>query len=216
MATSALLAAGAITGMVAAASPAPSFITPDQFVQGTRAALASSFDSADVSTFSVVAGSAGSAAIPADLTDGLAEGTFTGSYGGNLSLARSVGGQSKASAWLVPGNGSLCLVAGSATIPAGGAVCGLDQDVLAGKMEFESSTMKAPGIEFIAGLVPDGVKSVAAELYDGRSVTVPVSNNVYTADIDGEVSTISFVGPNGPIAIDDIAPDRPLGVTAPN
>ena len=66
-----------------------------------------------------------------------------------------------------------------------------------------SSTAREPNITLVAGLVPDGVKAIAARSPDGRTSTVPVHENVYMASVTGPAQ-LSFDGPSGHVTLEPI------------
>ena len=135
-----------------------------------------------------------------------AEVVFSGASGANLALARRAEGLTEGEAYVVPGKGSVCLIAGE------GAGCTTNAAAAAGKLVLVSGGDKSPGTETIAVLVPDGVSTVSAHLSDGSAQSVAVHENVYLARISGSVTATSFTGPSGPTT-DSIA-GPPPGITA--
>ncbi len=55
----------------------------------------------------------------------------------------------------------------------------------------EASNPSAPNKVFLAGLVPDGVASVTANLVDGSTETLPVSENVYMQEVSDELQSVT-------------------------
>jgi ABC-type uncharacterized transport system ATPase component len=47
-------------------------------------------------------------------------------------------------------------------------------------------------MDFVAGLVPDGVSTVTLDLADGTHQSVAVTENLYMAEIKGHIATIKF------------------------
>ena len=124
---------------------------------------------------------------------------LSGASGANLALARRAVGFTSGEAWVVPGKGAVCLVAESTTGPNGGAACGEDSQVTLGRLMQIAHSATAPGMQFVSGLVPDGVGSVSVHLADGTVDVLPVHENVYMGEVHGTVSSVSFSGPNGPV-----------------
>lgn len=182
-------------------------ITPEAFEGGARAAVAQTVDAADASSFGVLARPvAASDSVPSIESAGLGDGSFAGVFGGNLALARQASGFDAGGAWVVPGAGSVCLIAdptytAGVTTTAhllGGAVCAGDRAAIAGEMEFTGyAATKNPGHTTIAGLVSDGVMAVSVSLKDGTVQTLPVHDNVYMANLNGTPAAIAFVNGNG-------------------
>jgi hypothetical protein len=144
--------------------------------------------------------------------------------GVNPSLSRRAGGFASGAAWVIPGNGTICLItaneagltmaskqmAPGATTPApvahvpganGVAGCTSDSAAARGWSAGTGGTSELPGITFTAGIVPDGVRSVTAILTGRGSVSLPVHENVYMAEVHGWPGSISFTGPAGPVTI---------------
>lgn len=53
-----------------------------------------------------------------------------------------------------------------------------------------------PGVESIAGLVPNGVNTVSLDLANGGSQQLAVHENVYIGKVDGQITTIHFTTPS--------------------
>ncbi len=83
-------------------------------------------------------------------------------------------------------------------------MCSPTSGIVGGKTYVVSGSRNAPGVEFLAGIVPDGVTSVTLTLTDGTTVDVTVHENVYTANVHGAISEVSFTGPNGPVVLDHV------------
>jgi hypothetical protein len=128
---------------------------------------------------------------PAASTDGIPPTDrvgFSGHSGANPDLARKANGLNGSSAWVVPGRGSICLIADSTITTLTSAGCNPDSSALAGELMLQSTATELPGVDYVAGLVPDGVKQVALELTDKQTVIVPVHENVYAEEIHGYVN----------------------------
>jgi hypothetical protein len=142
-------------------------------------------------------------------------GSFKGLFGANINLAKKARGFSSGVAWVVPGHDSICLVTGSevnangapqAGMP-GGATCDQETGVAKGQMYVVSGSRNAPGKQFIAGVVPNGVTQVTLELGGGAAPVVsPVHENVYMTMVSGSISSVSFDGPSGAVNLDHVGP----------
>jgi hypothetical protein len=129
---------------------------------------------------------------------------LSGASGANLGLARRAQGFGEQRAWIVPGRGTLCLIAQWPARRAGGANCVPNTAAAAGQLVVVSGTQSAPGFEFVAGLVPDGVNVVSIHLR-GRGVTsAAVHEGVYMAAIAGSAAALTFTGPHGPVSIEGV------------
>jgi hypothetical protein len=144
--------------------------------------------------------------------------------GVNPALSRRVEGISSGAAWVIPGNGVVCLIGDNAqalamsfhqtssgdaatTPPArvpganGATGCMPDADASRGWSAGTSSTAETPGTIFTAGLVPDGVNEVSVNIAAGPSLSLPVHENVYMAEVHGWPASVSFSGPEGAVTI---------------
>ncbi len=192
----------AVAGVAIAATTGGSPTTFSQYEAGQRAQLASAPDVAQTEAFSILRRARTSAdALPAQLSLVLASsGHFTGVFGANVALSRRVNGLgSTGSAWVVPGSGALCVYATINTDPSApqagapsGGVCQPDDGATQGDLYVESESDMAPGMDFVAGLVPDGVSTVTLDLADGTHQSVAVTENLYMAEIKGHIATIKF------------------------
>jgi hypothetical protein len=140
-----------------------------QYEAGRRAPLATVVPPAQAAAFAILRRPAGAAdAVPPSLLPA----QLVGVYGADATLARRIGGSSAAlAAWVVPGNGSLCLVADS------GSVCGPDAALITHGLYMESGGAGTPGTQSVVGLVPDGVDAVTLTLADGSRRLVDVVAN---------------------------------------
>lgn len=162
--------------------------------------LATTVDPADAQTFAVLDRAVSMQdAVPAVEDDGLTGGSFTQDFGANLGLARAVAGLPAGAAWVVPGNGSVCLIAdasyGSTAAPDGGAMCSADATAAGGYLEFTTGHMGTDSS--VAGLVPNGVDAVQIQLADGSQQSVAVHDNVYLASLSEDLVAVSFTLPDG-------------------
>lgn len=77
-----------------------------------------------------------------------------------------------------------------------------DSGAVAGDLALEGGTAEDPGMNFVAGLVPDGVTAVVLHVEGGSSMSVPVSGNMYMQEVKGWVNEITFEGPSGPRTVE--------------
>jgi hypothetical protein len=182
LAVLALAVAGAGIGLGSSGSSAP--FQPPLSQSG---ALATAPDSASLAAFGIMRRSRTSA----DDLSSHAAGGLSSASGANLALSRKAEGFTNGEAWVIPGIGNECLWAESTTAQNGGAVCDGDATATTGHLMLEATSPSAPGKVFIAGLVPDGIPSVAVNLEDGSTVTLPVHENVYMQEITGELKSIT-------------------------
>jgi hypothetical protein len=188
------------TGLGAAPPALTPYGPPEPVSPTTPRLMISQVDAAEASAFGVMRRPlASSDVVPIDQLI-----SFSASSGANPSLARRVlpgapQGQVSGAAWLVPGDGKVCLISISRSSRAlGGAGCLIDEAAITGKLIVESTSTEAGGGALVAGLVPDGVPTVTLTS-GGRTWSVPVKENVYMAEVSGWVSNASFVGPAGPV-----------------
>jgi hypothetical protein len=147
-------AAGAIgatsDASVQMAAPAGT-VSPQAYNAGTAAATPTqTVDGTDAATFSLLDRPlSASDAVPA-IESGEVKGTpFVGSFGANLALSREATGFSTGGAWVVPGDGSVCLIADPSYSPgvssaaglSGGATCQFDADAVSGQLTLTGATM---------------------------------------------------------------------------
>lgn len=144
-------------------------------------------------------------ALPASMAKHLSNTYAVKVAGLNASLARRAAADAGA-VWVIPGNGSTCMVVNGAPVPDGGtelsqasATCALDDRATAGQLVMSLQfSDEDPDREFVAGLVPDGVEQVTAELSDGTERTITVHDNIYTGEFNGSTAkTVSFAGRSG-------------------
>ena len=72
-----------------------------------------------------------------------------------------------------------------------------DARALRGGLEFTVHNEDNAGYETLAGLVPNGVQQVTAELGGGETVQLPVFDNVYLGHIAGAASAVTFTDASG-------------------
>jgi hypothetical protein len=144
--------------------------------------------------------------------------------GVNPLLSRRAMGFTEGGAWLIPGNGTICLETANAagirqalqTMPAGasasresahirGAVgntaCATNADANRGFSAGTAGSAQDPGVVATAGIVPDGVESVTVTLSRGDEVKLPVHENVYMGEVRGWPASVSFLGPHGRVTL---------------
>jgi hypothetical protein len=95
--------------------------------------------------------------------------------GVNLSLAREVRTRVGEDAWVVPGDGFVCVVR-DLTATAG---CNTTRETIAHGMSLLETRPLAPRDHLLLGVVPDDVRRVRVVSDRGVVATVPVSRNVY-------------------------------------
>jgi len=130
---------------------------------------------------------------------------FSASSGANLNLARKVT-TSYGVAWVIPGEGAVCLLTEPNADPsAGGAGCADNQAATQGYLEMEEVGTNVPDSSeapnFVSGLVPDAVQQVAIHLSNGESTDASVRENVYMDEVTGHVSSVTFNGPQGHMTV---------------
>jgi hypothetical protein len=176
---------------------------PDPVGASTPRLMVSTVDSAETSALGVMRR-------PQDSSDAVPTNqmiSFSANSGANPSLARHVlptgtDGSIAGEAWLVPGSGKICLIDTSATSSAqGGAGCVVDGVADTGRLMIESTSAISPGKALVSGLVPDGVTTVSLKTSSGRTLQVPVTENVYMDEVAGWVSKASFDGSSGPVSV---------------
>ncbi|MGA2454561.1 MAG: hypothetical protein ABSG93_13670 [Solirubrobacteraceae bacterium] len=185
-----LVAVACVAGLVVLVCGAIALGTTDSSTDvppEATGSVATTIESSDLGSFEILRRSqtAADTVLPQD------EVAFSGASGANLALARRVQGLSEGDAWVVPGKGSVCLIAN------GSASCTTNSAAADGKLVLISGSDKSPGVETVAGVVPDGVGTVSAHLSDGSSQSLAVHENVYLARVSGSVTGTSFNGPNG-------------------
>lgn len=93
---------------------------------------------------------------------------------------------------MVPGRGNICIITSSATDKEqGGAGCTENAAAIAGKLWLHGSTRSAPGVELVAGLVPDDVHNVTLHLTNGETQAIPVHENMYLIEVHGSVASVA-------------------------
>jgi hypothetical protein len=171
--------------------------SPGAVPPGEEGTLATTPSAADVRTFALLRRPRGEGdEIPQSMPIAL-----SGASGANLDLSRRAAGAGEQGVWVIPGRGSLCVLASWPARGAGGATCVPERDALAGQLFVVAAGERAPGTTFIAGLLPDGVTAVTVHLTSGGSLRVPVRANVYRAAIGAATGSISYAGPRGEVTI---------------
>lgn len=193
-----ILALGATLSATGAALAATGILSSGpvslaQYQAGEQAAPASVVPTQQAAAFAILRR-------PATTTDALPASMlpepFVRIYGANLALARRVQGLPQGvEAWLVPGNGSLCLVTN------GGATCGRDATINEYGLAIESGSGSGP--QSVAGVVPDGVRSVTITLVDGSEQDATVVDNGYAATVHGSspIARLALNTPAGEVPV---------------
>jgi len=215
---------GTVGGLALAGTFDGQRISPQQWVDGQRVPPAAAITPAQGADLGILRRPrvASDALLPWDAFS--ATHTPMAANGVNPSLSRRAEGFPSGAAWVIPGNGTICLIAdnaqglemvseqlapGSTTpspaprIPgAGGATgCTTDSSAAKGWSAGTSGTRESPGMIFTAGIVPDGVAAVTVSVTGRGSLSLPVHENVYMAEVHGWPSSVSFTGPAGPVTI---------------
>jgi hypothetical protein len=129
---------------------------------------------------------------------------FSGASGANIGLSRRVAAGAGAGAWVVPGRNSMCLLATWPGSGAAGAACVPDTVALDGRLAVASASVRAPGTQFLAGLVPDRVGSVLVHLRAGTVQRLAVRENVYMSAFPAPVEAVTFAGPHGAVRVEGL------------
>jgi hypothetical protein len=192
----ALLLVGASAAAVATRSgPTPGPVPPRE-----GATLASAAEPSQLAAFSLLR----RPQTGADQLTARNGAVFSGASGANIGLARRVAAGAGAGAWVVPGRRSMCLLATWPGSGAAGAACVPDAVAIDGRLAVASASVRAPGTEFLAGLVPDGVGSVLVHLGNGAVQRLAVRENVYVSALPGTVAAVTFAGPRGAVRVEGL------------
>lgn len=190
-----VVAAGGGVAIATLGRPTPGAVPP-----GAGAAIATNADPADLAAFGILRRPQTSAdRIPREKPIAL-----SGASGANLELARHVSGTDGGEAWVIPGQGSLCLLTAWPSDHAGGATCSENRTAIAGRLVLTAGAEAAPGYTFVGGVVPDGTTGVTLHLDDGTGLPLAVNENVYLARVKGSVSSVSVNTPSGTILIEGL------------
>lgn len=195
-----LLGVLAAAGIAVAASTGGTAVSPSSYEAGARAVLPTAAAPQQVAALGVLgrAQTPADAVPPADVPKGP---SFTDMIGANTSLARRAKGLTDGEAWIVPGDGTVCLI----TEP-GGTACQGNPSVIEGRLYTVGYSAEEPNVESVAGIVPGGVSMVTLELAGGGSQQLAVHENVYMQPkVVGRINSISFDGPSGPVTITGVS-----------
>jgi hypothetical protein len=122
--------------------------------------------------------------------------------GANLGLARRAAvARPATAAYVVPGEGQVCLVLISGEVSGGG--CATPSEAANGYTvsSVAGSGWGLEGHELIVyGLVPDGVDHVRFRFADGETADVPVGDNLFLKQVAQEVRTVEWDGAQGTVA----------------
>jgi hypothetical protein len=215
---------GAVGGLALAGTFDGERISPQQWVDGQRVPPAVAITPGQAADLGILRRPrvASDALLPWDAFS-MAH-TPMAANGVNPSLSRRAEGFPSGAAWVIPGNGTICLIADNpqglamaskqlapgSTTPArvaripgadGATGCTTDSSAAKGWSAGTSGTRESPGMTFTAGIVPDGVSAVTIHLAGGGSVSLPVHENVYMAEVHGWPSSVSLTGSAGPVSI---------------
>jgi hypothetical protein len=187
-------------------------VTPNQWASGKRAIQETVITLEQQEHLSILR----NPRVATDAVDGrevalLSRTTFTGANGANFALSRRANGFGRGTAWVVPAAGSVCVVAVSQVAANGEpgpdaesvAGCEPNSTITAGKLVMYGSSRFQPDSTFVAGLVPDGVRTIKAEYADGTTESLPVHGNVYMGQLHG-AAQLSFTGPYGYVQLEPV------------
>jgi hypothetical protein len=106
-----------------------------------------------------------------------------------------------AKVWLMPGAGSMCVMAMATSAKLGGFTCGPTAAAAAGGMATGGSR-DYPGQTFVSGVVGNGASSVRVTLRGGKQTTLPVVDNAYGGIVNGsQVSAVMHYSSGAAIPI---------------
>jgi hypothetical protein len=182
-----LAACAVVVAGIGVASGSSGNSAPFQPPSSESGALATGPDAASVAAFEIMRRPRTSG----DDISSRAVGGLSSASGANITLSRRAAGFTNGEAWVIPGIGNVCLWAESTTAKNGGATCTGDATATSGDLMLEAASPSSPGKVFIAGLVPDGIASVTANLASGATEMLPVHENVYMQEIAGEVTSVA-------------------------
>jgi hypothetical protein len=134
--------------------------------------------------------------------------TFAEKFSANPGLARKLSFASSAhDAWVVPGDGGICIADNV------GGTCASTARAEAGHLVMTESggPNQDPGEVVVVGLVPDGVTQVSLHLRGGATKPLAVNDNAFYAKVTGGTDTIEFDGPNGHVSSDAGSYDGDVG-----
>lgn len=120
---------------------------------------------------------------------GVSGGPMAANYGLNLGLARPVAGNG-AHAWLIPGDGGLCLWITNSGGKSGGLGCAATAEAVSGKLS--ESRMTEAGVQHVVGVVPDGTTSVTVNGHQ-----LPIDENGWETTTGQETTTATITTSTG-------------------
>jgi hypothetical protein len=102
---------------------------------------------------------------------------------------------SDGSAWVAPGNDTVCINAVSSDGTSGVAGCGRTEMAANGQLVLWSGIPESsPPMVFVAGIAPDGDTQATVTARSGASTTVTIQDNVYTAVLAGLPAAVTLNG----------------------
>jgi hypothetical protein len=140
--------------------------------------------------------------LPAKAAEAVAGGP-SGDLGANAGLARRAGSSTAAELYVVPARGFLCLVTAD-----GVASCNRSQAARDGYVVSARST--GPGITGLAGMVPDGVRSVHV-VGEGHDVEVATEANTWALNVDFAPAAVRWSDGGVEAEVPVHAPPAPSG-----
>ena len=210
-------ASGAMGGLALAGTFSSTTISPQAWVDGQRVMPEQAPTPEQTASLAILRRPRVAVdALPAYYSQVLTN-TPAAGQGANVALARRAYGFSNGAAgWVIPANdGAICLVAANAQalreisepttehIHVPGAnddvQCEAAATVITGWPLAYGSDGTTPGMNFTAGIVPDGVSQVSVGVTDGTITTFPVHDNVWMGEVPGQPDSEHFNGPSGPV-----------------
>ena len=177
-------------------------VTPAQYRAGARAVVAPGVPANLSAAFGILGRPAtGDDALPRAYVVEHAKGMLADAFGVNFRLARRARVAS-GRAWVVPGDSTVCLVVSAfANAQVTGSGCSPASAAIKGESLIISGAPASR--QFVAGLVPNGVRRVQLHLNSGVVRSLPVQDNVYSVSLVGSgVQSVAFSGPDGPVTLD--------------
>jgi len=192
---------GALGGMALAGTLGGTAITPQQWVDGQRVDPEAGPTPDQTASLAILRRPrVASDTLPAS-DSSLLTGTPAAANGANVALSRRAEGFGASGAWLIPGDGMICFIYDNPPVGAGGG-CGSDASFSSGQQVMISGGgTNVPGLTSVVGVVPDGVTTVTVNVVGAGSHAVPVHENVYMTSIEGQLASVVFAGPNGPVTV---------------
>ena len=209
-----LSALGGVGGLALAGTLGGGTVSPEQWSSGARVVPEVAMTPDQTAQLGILRRPRdGSDVLPSGLVTEVTNTPGDGGYGLNPSLSRRALGASGGIAWLVPGNGNLCLEV-RFPVAGGGGVCGPNAEFSSGREIAIGFSAQAPTVQGVAGVVPDGVDRVTITPMTGQELVTPVEGNVYNTEIPTGAFSVMFTGPTGPITLTETGLPGATGATS--